>query len=358
MVTAGALQGINNAFADMSNTTNAGAFGSVVSNGQSGAAASGANDIATTQSANAFTQNFTRNLTNNLAGAMVDAAINNKPLNADTLANALTSSLITSGMASGANTIGDAAAQGDINAFTQKVAHAVLGCAGGAAMTGNAAGCAPGATGAVVGEMAADYYMSNQQDPKLSLEQNKANALAFAKVVSAVSGVVAGGDGDNVAAVNVAGTTGTNAAENNCIVHKCYLFQPKPNSGLTTSGVAVNGLYAQKSTLEILEKIGLTWLENDIGKPLVITEISQEFGPTPGHKSHQEGQDVDIRPLRINGSGAVNYKDSNYDAFATQKAVEAILKVSPNAIILFNDPNIKGVKPWPGHDDHLHIKFP
>jgi len=25
--------------------------------------------------------------------------------------------------------------------------------------------------------------------------------------------------------------------------------------------------------------------------------------------------------------------------------------------IYFNDPNIVGVKPWPGHNDHLHVGF-
>jgi hypothetical protein len=38
-------------------------------------------------------------------------------------------------------------------------------------------------------------------------------------VVSAASGIVAGGGGDNVAAVNVAATTGANAAENNYLKH-------------------------------------------------------------------------------------------------------------------------------------------
>ncbi|MBU6369292.1 MAG: DUF637 domain-containing protein [Burkholderiales bacterium] len=208
------------------------------------------NGLTTTQTANAFTQNLTRNLTNNLAGAMVDSAINNKPLNADTLANALKSSLITSGMASGANAIGDAAAQGDINAFTQKVAHAVLGCAGGAATTGNSGGCSAGAVGAVVGEMAAGYYMDNKQDPKLSLEQNKANALAFAKVVSAVSGVVAGGDGDNVAAVNVAGTTGANAAQNNRLLH------PKEVQKAKELAAKSGGKYTQKQIEEQMRLMG------------------------------------------------------------------------------------------------------
>ncbi len=202
IATAGALQGLNETLS---------------ATGQSGAGASGVNGIAANQAANQLTQNLTRNLTNNLAGAVIDSAINNKPLNADTLASAFKGAIITAGLASGANTIGDAAAQGSINSLTQQVAHAVLGCAGGAATTGS--GCAAGAVGAVVGELAAGYYMDNKQDPKLSAEQNKANALAFAKVMSAASGIVAGGGGDNVAAVNVAATTGANAAVNNYLLH-------------------------------------------------------------------------------------------------------------------------------------------
>ena len=219
MVTASALQAMNTAIADASNTANKSSTYSVVANNQNGDAISGLNGFTTSQTASAFTHNFTRNLTNNMAAAVVDSAISNKPLNADTLANTLKSSLITSGMASGANAIGDATKNADIDTFTQKVAHAVLGCVGGATSTGHSGACSPGAVGAVVGEMAADYYMNSNEDPKLSLEQNKANALAFAKVMSAASGIVAGGGGEDVAAVNVAGMTGANAAENNYLLH-------------------------------------------------------------------------------------------------------------------------------------------
>jgi hypothetical protein len=78
-------------------------------------------------------------------------------------------------------------------------------------MAGNSSGCSAGAVGAVVGEMAAQYATT-------TLKMNKTDALAFAKVLSAASGVLTGG-GDNVAAVNVANTTGANAAENNYLLH-------------------------------------------------------------------------------------------------------------------------------------------
>jgi hypothetical protein len=343
MVTAGALQGMNTA---MAGAGNAGASTTTAASGQSGAAASGVNGLATSQitsqTANAFTQNLTRNLTNNLAGAVVDSAINNKPLNADTLANALKSSLITSGMASGANAIGDAAANGDINAFTQKVAHAVLGCAGGAASTGNAAGCAPGATGAVVGEMAADYYMSNKQDPKLSAEQNKANALAFAKVVSAASGIVAGGGGDNVAAVNVAGTTGANAAQNNRLLHPSEVQKAKELAAKS------KGRYKQEEIEDALrnasdsatgENITTGMVIKNPADPKAITDKGAVFNAGGDGKSLVQvlpnGGNVDPELAGYIQKNAPNYAWSN-----EQLGKVSPVQADPNAAIKMQvDPN-------------------
>jgi filamentous hemagglutinin len=204
MVTAGALNALGN---------------STVFNGQSGTAASGTNGIITGQAANQFTNNLLKNVTNNVAGAAIDSAISGKALDEKTLTSALSSALITAGMAHGANTIGDARVDDTLNDFTQKVAHAALGCAGGAAIAGNGGSCRAGAVGAVVGELAADYYRQNHSTPTLGIEQNNANALAFAKVLSATSGVIVGAGGANVAAVNVANTSGANAAANNYLYH-------------------------------------------------------------------------------------------------------------------------------------------
>lgn len=116
-------------------------------------------------------------------------------------------------MASGANAIGNAATSQNgqapaINAFTQAVAHAVLGCVGAAATNGGGA-CAPGAAGAVVGELSAKYATEQ-------LGMNNADALSFAKVMSATAGALVGGS-NNATAVNVAATTGANAAANNAL---------------------------------------------------------------------------------------------------------------------------------------------
>jgi hypothetical protein len=168
-----------------------------------------------------FGTQLLKNVTNNLASSAMDAALNGKAFNEDAISKALSSALVTTGMAQGANAIGDAASNridangnfipAQIDAFTQKLAHAVLGCAGGAAIAGNGSGCAPGAVGAVVGELTAEYAKKN------SLTDTEAAGLA--KVLAATAGVIVGGGGDNAAAVNIAATAGANAAENNYLKH-------------------------------------------------------------------------------------------------------------------------------------------
>ena len=163
-----------------------------------------------------FGSQLLKNVTNNLASSAMDAAINGKAFNEDAISKALSGALVTTGMAQVAYAIGDAYTGKDgvpasLNDFTHKVAHAVLGCAGGAAIAGNNSGCTPGAVGAVVGELTAEYAKNNKM--------SDSDALALAKVLSAVSGVVVGGGGDNVAAVNIAASTGGNAAENNFLKH-------------------------------------------------------------------------------------------------------------------------------------------
>jgi len=194
MVTAGVLT-------ELGSTTTA--------TGQTGA---NAQVVSTTQAVNDFSANLTRNVTNNLSSAVVSSAINGKPLNEETLSTALTSALITSGMAQAANNIGDAASGKNpaLNSYTQALAHALAGCVGGAATTGNSGGCSAGAVGAVVGELSAGYAKSTGA--------TDANALAFAKSMSAVAGALVGGP-DSAAAVNVAAQMGANAAANNRLLH-------------------------------------------------------------------------------------------------------------------------------------------
>ena len=173
-----------------------------------------------------FEQTLIRSVAHDVGKAAIDAALNGQALDEDILAAALSRALITAGMASTAEAIGDASAPAQdggapsLNAFTHQVAHAVLGCAGGAALASEASGCAPGALGALVGELAATYHRGTHTDATLSLHENKARALAFAKVMAAASGVVAGGGGDNDEAVQIAAAAGGNAAQNNYLKHE------------------------------------------------------------------------------------------------------------------------------------------
>lgn len=163
-----------------------------------------------------FIDQFQKNLGNNLATDMMNSALAGKPFDEASLQKSLAGALTTTGMAQGANEIGNAysgqqSVLPDLNDFTHKLAHAVLGCAGGAAIAGNAGGCTPGAVGAVVGELTAEY--ANKRG------MSDTDALGLAKVIAATSGLITGGGGDNAAAVNIAATTGANAAENNYLKH-------------------------------------------------------------------------------------------------------------------------------------------
>jgi hypothetical protein len=344
----GSSQNVKNVLTAMATAGVLNALGSTpTATGQTGA---NAQVISTTQAVDKFAANLLQNVTNNMASAVVSSAINGKPLSEETLTTALSTAFITAGMAQTANSIG-AATTGDnpaLNAYTQAMAHALAGCVGGAATTGNSGGCSAGAVGAVVGELSAKFAMENGM--------NCAGALKLATTMSAAAGALVGGP-DSAAAVNVASQMGANAAENNCIIHKCYLLAPKPDSGLELSGKVGNGYYGQEKTLDALAKISAAWKDSGASQNIVVTEISQEIGPTPGHKTHDEGASVDIRPMRANGSGGLSYKDPNYNQAATQKLVNTIRQQYPDATIYFNDPNISGVKPWPGHNDHLHVGF-
>ncbi len=77
----------------------------------------------------------------------------------------------------------------------QLAGHTVIGCAEGAALSGN---CAAGAAGAVAGELGAEW--TNNPDA--------------GKIIGAASGVVVGGDAESV---NIANLTASNAIENNLL---------------------------------------------------------------------------------------------------------------------------------------------
>jgi len=145
-----------------------------------------------------FMTQLGQNLKASAASALINTAINGGSLE-DNLAQALKAGLLDTVAAQGANFIGDATAN---DFFTNKVAHAMAGCAVGAARTNGS--CSAGALGAAIGEIAAEAY------------GKKPDTVQLASMVSAIAVAVAGGDASQIA---LGGAAGGNAAANNYLNH-------------------------------------------------------------------------------------------------------------------------------------------
>ena len=76
------------------------------------------------------------------------------------------------------------------------------------------------------------------------------------------------------------------------------------------------------------------------------------------HKTHRNGRNIDIRPLRKDGRMLpVSISDAQYSRDRTRTLVE-IIRADPNfKSVLFNDSAIGGVTYWDGHDNHLHVSM-
>lgn len=170
--------------------------------------------------------------------------------------------------------------------------------------------------------------------------------------------IIAGGEPPLSAALSSSGNTGP---------------QPQISSQLPIPG---RGYYRYQphreqfglpETIRAIQAIGAVWQDRYPGAPRVgIGDISLQGGGRFGHhKSHQTGLDVDIRPIRRDGAEAgVTWRDAAYSRDLTRRLIDVIrtngvLRVQ---YVFFNDPQIGRwpgitVKPWPGHDDHLHVRF-
>ena len=179
MVTAGVLQGLSEVLPEN------------ISNATSGSAK--------------FTDQLQRQLIDGAASALVRSAINGTSLE-DELRYSLTNALWNTVAAQGANAIGDLTQGPDakFNGLVNKIAHAIAGCAVGAGRANSSSGCAPGALGAVVGELTAEMY--DRHD----------DTVRMAELMSVLAVAVAGGDEHQL---SIAMSAGGNAAANNYLNH-------------------------------------------------------------------------------------------------------------------------------------------
>jgi Possible hemagglutinin (DUF637)/Pre-toxin domain with VENN motif len=157
-----------------------------------------------------FFDQLQKNLINQSASVVVNHAINGGDLRQQ-LEQGFRNAFIDTGAAISANWIGDMKQKDNFNNLTHKLAHAVVGCAAGAAKSGD---CSSGALGAVVGEISAELYGDNGGKPLTA--QQKTDTVNFARMMAGVAVAITGGD---AAAINLAASTGGNAAENNWLNH-------------------------------------------------------------------------------------------------------------------------------------------
>jgi murein endopeptidase len=123
-----------------------------------------------------------------------------------------------------------------------------------------------------------------------------------------------------------------------------------------------NRQYGRAETIAAVRAIGAAWAAHHPGGPRIgVGDISlRGGGGMEPRYSHRQGVDVDLRPMRNDGQeGNTDWNANSYSQELTQALVDIIAANSPLPIqyIFFNDPDIRGVKPWPGHDDHLHVRF-
>jgi hypothetical protein len=128
------------------------------------------------------------------------------------------------------------------------------------------------------------------------------------------------------------------------------------------SAVTNSRRFGTAQTIKAWLTIAANWFAAHPSGPRIgISDISFRCGgPMPPHVSHDKGKDADIRLMRNDGKeGGTVYTSSTYSRPLTQELVD-LIRANPVArvqYIFFNDPKVTGVRPWPGHDNHLHVRF-
>ncbi|MBU0747385.1 MAG: penicillin-insensitive murein endopeptidase [Gammaproteobacteria bacterium] len=137
------------------------------------------------------------------------------------------------------------------------------------------------------------------------------------------------------------------------------LPQMPEESGYYTYGTPPGGRaqYARVQMLNFIFKLEHGWSmieERKIGIGNISLAQGKQFPP---HRSHRSGLEVDIRPIRKDGSKRpVRWSSTDYDQVATQRLVDLIWQTGMVKKVGFNDPKIANATFMAGHDDHLHVE--
>ncbi len=89
-------------------------------------------------------------------------------------------------------------------------------------------------------------------------------------------------------------------------------------------------------------------------------DFGRRFGPV-GHVSHQNGLDADVYLPRVDGRERAPRTTDQVDRALAQRLVDGFVRAGAQRIFVGPSLGLTGpaavVQPWPGHDDHLHVRL-
>ena len=138
---------------------------------------------------------------------------------------------------------------------------------------------------------------------------------------------------------------------------------PETGTGYKTYEIPARRFGTEKM-IHTLQEIGRQWDAKGWG-PIGIGCIGLNGGGvchTAHGRSHQAGKDVDIRPIRTDGTGdSVTIFQNAYSRERTRELIKIILAAGDVRLIYFNDEvlinEFSKVEPYADHNDHLHVSF-
>jgi uncharacterized protein YraI len=157
------------------------------------------------------------------------------------------------------------------------------------------------------------------------------------------------------------GSSGSGSSGNPTLPRSRVGFVQLPSSGYGYFGYySASRRWGTTTMVYGIIRIGRRFKDARSSNPSVgIGDISLENGgDISGHASHERGVDVDVRPIRNDGtSGPTTIFQSIYSRTLTQQVIDLFVAETPVTMIFFNDRNTRHTQTWPNHDNHFHVRI-
>ena len=160
--------------------------------------------------------------------------------------------------------------------------------------------------------------------------------------------------------VDPGGTTWAKLVEGRLeVVRNGYVPLPQVSGNGYYSYASKDRQYGTTATLRTLVTACRNFVQKFPDVKIAIGDMCFADGAQmPPHKTHRNGRNADIRPVRSDGKMLpVTIGDPHYSRDRTRTLVALLVAERNVKSILFNDAAIAGVTRWDGHDNHLHVSM-